>query len=99
MAQNSSEMNKNYPFWVRIHFGYFKPWFGAIFAVFITLFAAGGSVDPLAPPGAPWRPPEPPPQNVDISPQNIDIRPQIIDIYPQKINIWPQNINIFTLKI
>ena len=32
---------------------------GPIFAVFITLFAAGGSVDPLAPPGAPWRPPEP----------------------------------------
>ena len=30
---------------------------GPFFAVFITLFAAGGWVDP---PGAPWRPPEPP---------------------------------------
>ena len=56
MAQNASEMNKNYHFWVRIHFGYFKPWFGAFYAVFITLFAAGGCINPLAPPGAPLNP-------------------------------------------
>ena len=33
---------------------------GPLFCCFITLFGAGGTLDPLAPPGAPWRPPGPP---------------------------------------
>ena len=30
---------------------------GPLFCCFITLFGAGGTLDPLAPPSAPWRPP------------------------------------------
>ena len=38
MAPNASKMNKHHPFWVRIHFGYFKPWFGATFCSFYHSF-------------------------------------------------------------
>ena len=60
MAPNASKMIKNHPFWVRTHFGYFKPWFGAIILLFYHSFWRLGTLDPLAPPSAPWRPPGPP---------------------------------------
>ena len=53
MAPNTSKMNKYHPFWVRTHFGYFKPWFGAIILLFYHSFwrqgAPGGSRLPPAP--------------------------------------------------
>ncbi len=82
---------------------------GPFFAVFITLFAAGGSVDPLAPPWTPsskcWY------QSSKywylssnywyisskyqyLASKYQYIYPQNIDIWPQTINIWPQNVNI-----
>ena len=57
MAPNAPEMSKYHPFWVMTHFEYFKPRFGVIILLFITLFGAGGSLDP---PGAPWYPLAPP---------------------------------------
>ena len=38
MAPNAPEMNKNHLFWVRTHFGCFKPWFGAIILLFYHSF-------------------------------------------------------------
>ena len=38
MTPNVSEMSKYHPFWVRTHFGYFKPWFGAIILLFYHSF-------------------------------------------------------------
>ena len=34
MAPNALEMSKYHPFWVRTHFGHFKPWYGVIILLF-----------------------------------------------------------------
>ena len=61
MAPNASEMSKYQPFWVRTHFGYFKPWFGVIILLFYHSFwRRGYPGTPGAPPGARRRPPGPP---------------------------------------
>ena len=48
MAPNAPEMNKNHLFWVRTHFGCFKPWFGAIILLFYHSFWRRGQARGLA---------------------------------------------------
>ena len=66
MAPNAPEMNKNHLFWVRTHFGCFKPWFGAIVLLFYHSFLHRGYPrppwSPVVLPGAPmdpWSPHDP----------------------------------------
>ena len=66
MVPNDSKMNKNHPFWVRTHFGYFKPWFEAIVLLFYHSFLHRGYPrppwSPVVLPGAPmdpWSPHDP----------------------------------------
>ena len=52
MAPNASELSIYHPFWVRTHFGCFKPWFGVIILLFYSFWPQIYSSDP-------WRLPDP----------------------------------------